>query len=152
MRMMAFVLVVWILASCASHTADPNLDAVAKTFRASDGKACIYVIPSSSTIEVTVRLDGQKLASLATENYLRLDVPPGKHVLSVTPSSLLPVFTGAPPDELPVEVEAGRCYFFRTIWTEFDRSWRQPRVYLERMKEDEGQRAVNVRTLIQPTQ
>jgi len=151
MKLGGLALVACMLVSCAARPTDPSLDAAAKTFRASDGKACIYVVPSSSTYEVMVRLDGRKVGTLVTENFLRLDVPSGRHVLSVTPSSLLPVFTGAPPEELAMEVEANHCYFLRTTWTEFDRSWRQPRVYLESMKQDEGQQAVNVRTLTQPT-
>jgi len=150
MRMMGLALVAWMLASCAAHTADPSLDAAAKTFRASDGKACIYVVPSSSTEEVTVRLDGRKVGTLVTQNFLRLDVPPGRHVLSVTPTSFMPFVTGAPPEDTILAAEAGRCYYFRTIWTEFGRSWREFRVYLERMKEDEGQQGVNVRTLTLP--
>ena len=151
MKRLGLALVAGVLvAACAAHTTDPSLDAAAKTFRAAAGQACVYVVPTSSTYEVTVRLDGRKVGTLGTENFLRLDVPPGRHTLSAAPDSLLPTVTGAPPENLTVEAEAGQCYFLRTVWTDFDRSWRQPRVYLERIKEDEGQQAVNVRTLTLP--
>ncbi len=152
MRGIALALVAGLLASCAARTADPNLDAEAKAFRPSGGKACIYVIPSSSSYTITVNLDGRKIGSLANENYFRLDVPPGRHVLYVTPNTMIPVFSRNTNDDVALEAEAERCYFLRAAWTEFDRNWRYPRVYLERIAAEQGQQAVNVRTLIPSAQ
>jgi len=51
-----------------------------------------------------------------------------------------------------LETEAGRCYFFRMVWTEDASSWRQRRVALDRLSDAEGQRAVNPLWLMLPTQ
>jgi len=150
MRMLGLLLVAGLISSCASSPADPSLDAAAKLFRAPTDKACIYVVPSSSDEAVTVTLDGRKMATLGERDFLCLDIAPGRHVLYVTPTSLVPEFLRATGDDVTLEAEAGRCYFLRTVWTEFGRSWRRPRVYLERTTEEEGRRAVNVRSLVVP--
>jgi hypothetical protein len=150
LRTLGLVLVAGVLASCAAPTADPSLDAAAKLFHAPADKAWIYVVPAVSTSEVTVTLDGRSVGTLGRQNFLRLEVPPGRHVLYVTPVSLLAVFSHEPRDDMTVEVEPGQCYYFRTTWTEFERTWRHLRVYLERMKEEDGRQAVNVRTLLLP--
>jgi hypothetical protein len=150
MRMLGLVLVAGVLSACASSSADPSLDAAAKLYRAPADKACIYVIPSFSDSAVTVSLDGRRAGTLTERDFLRLDVAPGRHVLYVTPTSVVPEFSRATGDDVTLDAEMGRCYFLRTVWTEFGGSWRRARVYLERTTEAEGQRAVNVRSLVVP--
>jgi hypothetical protein len=150
MRILGLVLAAGVLSACASSLADPSLDAAAKLFHAPADKACIYVIPSSSDSSVAVTLDGRKVGTLTERDFLRLEVAPGRHLLYVTPTSLVPEFSRATGDDVTLDAEMGRCYFLRTVWTEFGRSWRRPRVYLERTTEEEGQRAVNVRSLVVP--
>ena len=144
MHTLGLVLVVGLLWGCAGSGADPRLDAEAKQFRAPVDKAWIYVAPTPSLTEVVVRLDGRKVGTLADQYYLRLEVDPGRHGLSVTPSSLMPAMFRDKRDEVALEAEAGQCYFFRTGWTYAAESWQQHRVTLERLPEAEGQRAVNV--------
>ena len=150
MRPLGLVLVAWVLSACATGPADTSLDAEAKLFRALADKACIYVVPSNSTVAVTVTMDGRNVATLEAANFLRLDVPPGRHVLAVTPASLLPAFLRETPDTITVEAEAGHCHFLRTLWTQDERGWRPFRVHLGRVTEAEGQREINIRTLTLP--
>ena len=150
--LLGVVLVAWALSACAAGPADRSLDAEANLFRALAGKACIYVVPSNSTAAVTVTMDGRKVGTLGEANYLRLDVLPGRYVLSVTPFSLAPAFLRGTPESVTVEAEASHCYFLRALWTQDERNWRSFRIYLGRVTEEEGEREVNVRTLILPTQ
>ncbi len=151
MRTLGLVLVVGLLSGCAGSGADPRLDADAKQFRAPLDKAWIYVAPTSSLTDAAVRLDGRKVATLTDQHYLRLEVAPGRHVLSATSTSLMPDMFRGKPDEVALETEAGRCYFFRTGWTNDANSWGQRRVTLDLVSDAEGQRAVNVLWLILPT-
>lgn len=151
MRLLGLVLVAGVLSACATGPADSSLNAEAKLFRALADKACIYVVPSNSDIAVTVSMDGRNVATLKAANFLRLDVPPGRHVLGVTPAGLLPAFVREKPDTIPLEAEAGHCYYFRALWTQDERGWQLFRVYLGRVTEAEGQREIDIRTLILPT-
>jgi len=144
MRILGLVLVTWVLWACASGPADPSLDAEAKLFRAPADKACIYVVPSPRTQAVTITMDGRKVGTIAKENYLRLDVAPGRHVLGVIGASPVPAFLRTSQDDATVNAEAGQCYFLRTAWTDAGETWREFRLYLDSMPEDEGRRAVNV--------
>ncbi len=152
MRFLGVVLAAWILAACATGPADPTLDAEAKQFRPLADKACLYIVPSISSTAVAVALDGRKVATLEERNFLRLDVAPGRHVLAVSPASLLPAFLGQTADTLTVEAEAGRCYYLRTLWGEAERGLRSHRVYWARVTEAEGQREINIRRMARPTQ
>ena len=151
MRLLGLVLITWVLSACATASVDPTLDAEAKLFQALADKACIYVVPSYSTTAVTVAMDGRNVATLEAANFLRLDVPPGRHVLAVTPASLMPAFFRETPDAITVEAEAGQCYYLRALWREAEGGWRPFWVYLARVTEAEGQREVNVRRLTLPT-
>ena len=144
MRILGLVLVACVVQACASGPADPSLDAEAKLFRAPVDKACIYVVPSPRAQAVTITMDGRKVGTLAKENYLRLDVAPGRHALGVTRASPVPTFFRATRDDMTVNAEAGRCYFLRAAWTDSGETWREFRLYLAIMTEDEGRRAVNV--------
>ena len=150
MRLFGLVLVAGMVSACASASVDANRDAEAKLFRASADKACIYVVPTTTIPAVTVTLDGRKVGTLEAEYYFRLDVSPGRHILSVAPPSLIPVLFRETGDGVAVDTEAGRCYFLRTVWTEDPQRWRQFRVFLERVNEADGQREVNVRMLTLP--
>ena len=146
----ALVLVAALLSACASGRADPSLDADAKLFRAAVNSASIYIVPSSNIANVVVTLDGRKVGTLPMENYLRLEVAPGRHVLSVSRDTLVPAVLRETRDDVTVDAEAGHCYFLRTAWTDAGENWREFRVYWESMTESEGQRAVNVRWLTLP--
>ena len=148
MRKLGVVLVAGMVSACAGHTADPSLDAEAKLFRAHTDKACIYVLPSSRVSSVTIFLDGRKVGTLDAGEYFRLDVAPGTHALYVTRPSPFPTFTREKRDDLKIEVQAGRCYFLRTAWKDADEVLQEFRLYLERMPENEGRQAVNVRWLV----
>jgi hypothetical protein len=152
MRLIALLLAVCLLGSCAGlPTAGSDPDEAAKAFRASEGKAAIYIIPSFSDSEVTVTMDGRKVGRLVPAQFLLLDVPPGRHVLFVTFAGLIwEALPREKSDDLTMDVEAGQCVFLRTIWTEENRKWSHPRIYLERMKEEEGRQAVLVRTYTPP--
>ncbi len=150
-RFVGPTLVVIMLASCDGVPAGgPNLDEAAKTFRASEGKAAIYIVPSSGTNEVAITMDGQKVGRLVPAQFLLLDVPPGRHVLYLTIAGLWGVLPRDKGDELTLDAAAGQCYFLRTVWTEENRRWGHPRVYLENMKEEEGRQAVLIRTYTPP--
>ena len=150
MRGCGLVLVAAMMSACASAPAGLDLDADAKLFRAPADKGCIYVVPSASRATVAVGLDGRKVATLDMRNFLRLEVAPGRHVLSVARTSLVPVLLREPRDEMIVEAEAGRCSFLRTVWRQDADGLHQFRVYWERVTEEEGRRDVNVRTLVLP--
>ena len=99
MPILGMVLMALVTAACASSRADQSLDADAKLFRAPADRAWIYIVPSSNIASVTVTMDGRKIGTLAMENYLRLEVAPGRHVLSVARTTLAPsVFREAGDD------------------------------------------------------
>jgi hypothetical protein len=150
MRMLGLMLVAGLLSACASGRVDPSLDADAKLFRAPADSAWIYVLPSSNIAGVTVTLDGRKVGTLEMENYLRLEVTPGRHVLSVTRATLVPAVFREARNDVTLDAEAGHCYFLRTAWTDIGENWREYHVYWETMPEDEGRQAVNVRWLMLP--
>jgi hypothetical protein len=150
MRLLGLVLVAGVLSACAGASVDSDRDAEAKLFRAPADKACIYVMPTTTIPAVAVAMDGRRIGKLEAENYFRLDVAPGRHVLSVTPPSLMPALFRETGDGVAVDTEAGRCYFLRTVWADDPQRWRQFRVFLERVTEAEGQRDVNVRMLTLP--
>lgn len=150
MRTLGLVLVACLLSACASHPADPSLDAEAKLFRASAGKAYVYVLPSSRASAVTIFMDGRKVGTLGMGDYFRLEVAPGPHVLYVTRPGPLPTFLREAREDLQMQAEAGRCYFVRTAWTDAGETLQEFRLYLETMPENEGRRAVNVRWLALP--
>jgi uncharacterized protein DUF2846 len=151
MRTLGLLLVVGLLSGCAGSGADPRLDAEAKMFRAPIDKAWIYLAPTAGYSEVVISLDGQKVGTLLDQYYLRLEVAPGRHALSVTLFSLMPAMFRDKPEDVTLETEAGHCYFFRTAWREDANSWRQRRVALDRLPQVEGQRAVNPLWLTLPT-
>ena len=150
-RLLGLALVAGLLSGCATGSANQTLDAEAKQFQARADTACIYVVPSNSDTAVTVLLDGRTVATLDAMSYLRLDVPPGRHVLAVTRAGLLPGFLREAPETLPAEVEADRCYFFRALWREDEKSLRSYRVYLARVTAAEGEREINIRNLVLPS-
>jgi hypothetical protein len=150
MRLLGLVLVAGVLSACASASVDPDRDAEAKLFRAPADKACIYVVPTTTIPAVAVTMDGRTVGRLEAEDYFRLDVSPGRHVLSVAPPSLMPSLFRETRDGVAVDTEAGRCYFLRTVWADDPERLRQFRVFLERVSEAEGQRGVNVRMLKLP--
>jgi hypothetical protein len=149
-RLLALVLVADVLSGCATGPASPTLDAEAKRFQARADTACIYIVPSNSATAVAVLLDGRTVATLEDATYLRLEVPPGQHVLAVSRSSLLPTVLRETPETLPVEAEAGQCYFLRALWREEEGSGRSYRVYLARVPAAEGEREIAIRRLILP--
>lgn len=110
-RLLGLVLVAELLSGCATKAANPTLGAEAKQFQARADTACIYVVPSNSATAVTVLLDGRVVATLEGATFLRLEVPPGRHVLAVSPASALRRFLRETPETLPLEAEAGQCYF-----------------------------------------
>jgi hypothetical protein len=150
-RRLGLMLVVWVLAGCATRPADLSLDADAKQFRASPDKACIYVVPSINFTAIAVALDGRKVATLEETTFLRLDVPPGRHVLAASSASLLPAFLRETPDTLRLKTEAGHCYYLRALWRQSEGGWRPFRVFWAPVPAAEGQREINIRRLILPT-
>ncbi len=151
MRLLGLVFVAWVLAACSTGPAKSNLDAEAKQFRPLADQACLYVVPSNSSKTVAVALDGRKVATLGESDFLRLDVPPGQHVLTVSPASLLPGFLREKPDTLTLQAEAGPCYYLRALWGQGERDWQPFRVYWARATEAEGQREINIRRLVVPS-
>ncbi len=151
MRLLGLVLLAWGLAACATGRADLTLDTEAKRFQPLADQACLYVVPANSPAAVAVALDGRKVATLEETHYLRLDVAPGRHVLAVSPASLLPAFVREAPDTLTAEAEAGHCYYLRALWREAQQGWRPFLVYWARVTEAEGQREINIRRLARPT-
>jgi hypothetical protein len=148
MRALGVMLVVGILSACAGQTVDPSLDAEAKLFRAQPYKACMYVLPSSRDSTVAIFMDGRKVGTLGSGDYLRMDVAPGTRVLYVMRPSPLPSFAREKKDDLTIAVEAGRCYFLRTAWKAVEGVVQEFRLYLKEMPANEAQQAVNVRWLV----
>jgi hypothetical protein len=149
-RLLGLVLLAELLSGCVTGFASPALDAEAKLFQAHADTACIYVVPSNSSASVTILLDSRTVATLDNPTYLRLNAPPGQHVFAVTRATLLPTFLGETPNALMVEVEAGQCYFFRTVWRQDEQSWQTYQVYLVRVTAAEGEREINIRQLVLP--
>lgn len=150
MRRITVLLAASVLSACAGRPVDSSLDAEAKLFRAPSDKALVYVVPSTNRATVSIAVDGRKLATLANVNYLRLEMAPGRHTLSVTRTSVLPAVLREKPQTVTLEAEAGHCYYLRTAWTDEGESWREFSVFWEAMSEEDGQREVNVRWLALP--
>ncbi len=150
MRRLGLVLLAGLLSGCATGFASSALDAEAKLFQPRADAACLYIVPSNSTASVTVLIDGRTVATLDNPTYLRLNVPPGKHILAVTRATLLPTFLVGTLDALTVEVDAAQCYFYRTVWRQDEQNWRLYLVYLVRVTAAEGEREINIRQLVLP--
>jgi hypothetical protein len=96
----------FMLTACApSLTMAPlDRDLAAKRFESPPDKARIYVYRPSkmaaALVAYEVMMDGKTWGALNIDNYLYLDVSPGKHIVSL--SSLAVV---------EIEAEAGHIYF-----------------------------------------
>lgn len=68
------------LAACASEPPAPG--PVSERFEANPGAGAIYILRARDPVflaGVPVKLDGQPVASLRRDDYVRVDVPPGQH-------------------------------------------------------------------------
>ncbi|HET8538575.1 MAG TPA: DUF2846 domain-containing protein [Anaeromyxobacter sp.] len=85
MNRLAALLPVALLAACASvPKAPPELDRAAKEFKATPGKANLYVFRDESlgaAVKMSVALDGAPLGDTAAKTFLLKTVAPGKHAL-----------------------------------------------------------------------
>ena len=109
----AFLLVLAV-AGCASvPQASPERDAAAKQFRTQPGAATIYVyrpdFGTSGGVDTTVlRVDGRLIGDTLPRTYFRLDLRPGRHLMSVD----------APDNaSLVIDTSPGELYFVALTMT-----------------------------------
>ncbi len=106
MRSLAVALAVLVSACASVPMATPEQDAEAKQFKAPADKASVYVYRNetygaAATLELL--LDGKLVGETAARTYFVLPLRPGSHTLTSKSENVV---------NLPIQVEAGRTYFF----------------------------------------
>jgi hypothetical protein len=64
----------------------------------------------TSVFPLPIELDGKSLVSLAPNNYTRVELPPGRHVVAVPNTAWTRAIAGI-PHPVDVTVEAGKSYY-----------------------------------------
>jgi hypothetical protein len=98
-----------LLAGCAATppSAAPEADAQARLFKPVVDKALIYVLRDRGdffTGPVRLSVDGQEVGETQVNTYLRLELPPGDHVI---------VSFTDPPAALELKTQPGGIYY---VW------------------------------------
>ena len=133
-----------LLGGCASAPmADPRLDAEAKTFRPSPGKAGVYIYRNETfgaAISMDIALDGRVLGPTASKTYYYVEVMPGPHTVR-----------GKAENESTVSFQAlaDRLYF---IWQEVKMGLFMARNELQLVDEATGRAGVMESQRIAPAQ
>lgn len=126
-RFLCGALLLAVLGGCASvPMASAELDAQAKSFATTPGKANIYVYRHESfgaAIRIPVSLDGRKIASTAAKTYMMVTVEPGQHVV---------LSDAEVEDKLTLDVQAGKNYF---VWQEIKMGAFMARTKLQQVDE-----------------
>ncbi|HBH37389.1 MAG TPA: hypothetical protein DDX06_03280 [Curvibacter sp.] len=98
------------LAGCASvNMGDPKQDAAAKTFKAPQGHAGVYIYRNESmgaAVKMDVAIDGQPLGQTVAKTFLYKEVTPGKHTITSKAENT---------DTLEIDAQPAVLYF---IWQE----------------------------------
>jgi len=118
------------LAACVSTQPPPA--AVPERFDANPGAGAIYILRGLDPVVlsgVTVRLDGQSVASLRREDYIRVDVPPGQHRIGC----------GDPETTHVVDMAPGRTAYVEAVLRV---GWMAPSCTLTSLDDASGQQRV----------
>ena len=118
------------LAACTS--APPAPGPVSERFEANPGAGAIYIVRGLDPVVlagVPVRLDGQPVASLRRDDYIRIDVPPGQHRIGC----------GEEESAHVVDVAPGRTAFVEALLRV---GWMAPSCSLTPLDEVNGQQRV----------
>lgn len=111
-RLWTFGAVVAAALTACSTLPNPNANFSATPPK--PGFAALYVGrphgPNVSYFPLAIELDGKPVASLAPNQYVRVDLPPGKHSIGAPNTSWTRMIAGVPhPAE--VTAEAGKVYY-----------------------------------------
>ena len=118
------------LAACISTQPPPA--AVPERFDANPGAGAIYILRGRDPVVlsgVPVNLDGQSVASLRRDDYIRVDVPPGQHRIGC----------GDPETTQVVDVAAGRTAYVEAVLRV---GWMAPSCTLTSLDDVNGQQRV----------
>jgi len=143
-RLGAILLAIGLATGCASvPMASADKDAAAKTFAVKPDKANIYVYRNETfgaAIKMPVALDGKLVGDTASKTYMKLEVPPGQHmILSKTEND----------STVRVNAVAGNNYF---VWQEVKMGMWQARSNLQLVDDKVGKAGVNECKLIEHSQ
>jgi hypothetical protein len=134
---LAIVVLLLLGGGCASVTMDSSsADAQAKQFTPASGTASLYFCRDSGIAGnqvAQVQMDGLVIGSLAKDTFLIVSVNPGHHVAAVAGRSN--------SEQLPIDAEAGKNYFFNVSITWAGVGVRHRNI--EFMSEADGRNAVN---------
>ena len=130
------------LAGCAlAPPASPELDAQAKTFASTPGKANLYIYRNEifgGATMMEVLLDGKSLGRTMAQQYFLIPVEPGRHTV-----------TSKSENESTVDFTAvaGHNHF---VWQEAKYGNLAPRTLMHVMSENEGRAGVGECKRVQP--
>lgn len=122
------------LAGCASvNMSDPKQDAAAKTFKAPQGNAGVYVYRNETmgaAAKMHVDLDGRTLGETGAKTFLYKEVAPGKHTITSKAENT---------DSLEIDAKPGVLYY---IWQEVKMGILSARSKLHLVDEATGKKGV----------
>jgi hypothetical protein len=122
-----------VLAACTSDLpATTALDTEAKKFEPNPGAGAIYVVRGRDAVflaGVPVKLDGQPIASLRRDDYVRVDVPPGEHRITCGDADTTQV----------VQIEPAQAAFIEAL---LHVDWLAPRCALRSLDDLNGRERV----------
>lgn len=110
-----------LLGGCASvPMAGPTADADGKRFDPpASGQSALYLYRSSllgSEVAFTIADNGQAIATLANKTWVRVEVPPGQHVITCAAPSHAPL-TQTPAQAATVYLAPGETRFLEVdVW------------------------------------
>jgi hypothetical protein len=141
-------MLVFLFASCASTRIVPmatiEQDMFAKKFKSPTNKSILYLIRPNQfharNLNFSVVVDKLVIGILKDRSYAVLEVPPGKHFISVPGS-----FEG--DCILKINAEQGKLHFVKMS---IGGGWSQGTMFIENVNEDEGKALVNECDLIDP--
>jgi hypothetical protein len=122
------------LVGCASvNMGDPKQDAAAKTFKAPQGSAGVYIYRNESMgagVKMDVEIDGKPVGQTVAKTFLYKEVAPGKHTITSKAENT---------DTLEIDAKPGVLYY---IWQEVKMGVLYARNKLQLVDEATGKKGV----------
>ncbi len=131
------------LVDCASvNMGDPKQDAAAKTFKAPQGNAGLYIYRNESmgaAVKMDVEIDGKPVGQTGAKTFLYKEVAPGKHTITSKAENT---------ETLAVDAKPGVLYY---IWQEVKMGVMSARNKLQLVDEATGKKGVLETNLAETT-
>ena len=136
-----FVLLAVAVTGCASvPMASQEKDAAAKTYAVKPDKANIYIYRNENfgaALKMPVAVDGRLVGDTAAKTYLKVEVPPGSHIVTSKTEN---------DASLTLQTAAGKNYF---VWQEVKMGMWAARSQLHQVDDATGKAGVDECKLIE---